>query len=219
MSLARVKALKKFVEEIFRKEQEDRNPNRPRKGDVIRVEPIRKPEDIQAIKNLLRDEPRNLAVFVMGINSALRGSDLLRIRYCDVEGLKPGDTFIMREKKTKKKRVVSVNQASYEAIQSYLKVRPETSPDAPLFLSRTGQERALTVSSLNALVKKWGKEVGIRDNLGSHTLRKTWGLHQRLNGISIATLMQIYNHSTQKQTLSYLGISEEEVLEAFQNVI
>ena len=219
MSLARVKALKKFLEEIFRKEQIDRNPNRPRKGDVIKVEPIRKPEDIQAIKDLLKDEPRNLAMFVTGINSALRGSDLLRIRFCDVEKLKPGETFLMREKKTQKKRLVAINQATYEAIQNYLKVRPKTSPEAPLFLSRTGHEKAITVSSLNALVKLWGQQVGIRENLGSHSLRKSFGYHQRMKGISIPTLLVIFNHSSQKQTLDYLGINEEEIIEAFQNVI
>ena len=217
MVFQRIKALKKLIEQSF--ESEDRNPNRPKKGDVIRVEPIRRPEDIQAIKELLKDEPRNLAMFVFGINTALRASDILRTRLCDVENLKPGETFILREKKTQKKRLVAINQATYEAIQNYLKVRPKTSPEAPLFLSRTGHEKAITVSSLNALVKLWGQQVGIRENLGSHSLRKSWGFHQRKAGISTPVLMQIYNHSTQKQTLSYLGINEEEVLEAFQNVI
>lgn len=74
MSFARVKALKKFVEEMF--EKEDKNPNRPRRGDIIRVEPIRKKEHLEAIKELLKDEPRNLALFVFGINTALRASDI-----------------------------------------------------------------------------------------------------------------------------------------------
>ena len=217
MVFQRIKALKKLIEQSF--ESEDRNPNRPQKGDIIRVEPIRRPEDIQAIKELLKDEPRNLAMFVFGINTALRASDILRTRLCDVENLKPGETFILREKKTQKKRLVAINQATYEAIQNYLKVRPKTSPEAPLFLSRTGHEKAITVSSLNALVKLWGQQVGIRENLGSHSLRKSFGYHQRMKGISIPTLLVIFNHSSQKQTLDYLGISEEEVVEAFQNVI
>ena len=183
------------------------------------MEPIRKIEDLQAIKDLLKNDPRNLALFTYGINTALRASDILRTRLCDVEDLKPGETFNLREKKTQKKRSVPINQASYEAIQKYLNVRPRTSPEAPLFLSRTGKERAITVSALNALVKLWGQKVGIRDNLGSHSLRKTFGFHQRKNGISIPTLMVIYNHSSQKQTLQYLGVNEQEVLEAFQNVI
>jgi integrase len=217
MSFARIKALKKFIEEAF--EKEDRNPNRPKKGDVIRVEPIRKKKHLEDIKELLKDDHRNLAMFAFGINTALRASDILRTKISDVEQLNPGETFILREKKTQKKRIVAINKATYEAIQGYLKVRPETSPDAPLFLSRTGHERAITVSALNALVKMWGRQVGVRENLGSHSLRKTFGYHQRIKGISIPTLLVIFNHSSQKQTLDYLGINEEEVLEAFQNVI
>jgi len=217
MSFARIQGLKKFVQHAF--EKEDRNPNRPKKGDVIRTEPIRKPEHLQAIKELLKNEPRNLAVFTFGINTALRASDILRTRLCDVQHLKPGETFTIREKKTQKKRPVALNEATYEAIQNYLRVRPETSPDAPLFLSRTGHEKALTVSSLNALVKKWGKEVGIRENLGSHSLRKSWGFHQRKAGTSVPVLMSIFNHSNQRQTLDYLGINEEEIAEAYRHVI
>ena len=211
MGFARIKALKKMIQDMFEKEKIDKNPNRPKKGDVIRTEPIRKPEDLQAIKELLKDEPRNLAVFTFGINTALRASDILRTRLCDVQHLKPGETFTIREKKTQKKRPVALNEATYKAIQNYLRVRPETSPDAPLFLSRTGHEKALTVSSLNALVKLWGRKVGIRENLGSHSLRKSFGFHQRKAGTSVPVLMSIFNHSNQRQTLDYLGINEEEI--------
>ena len=78
-----------------------------------------------------------------------------------------------------------------QPMKRFRTVRPETSPDASLFLSRTGHEKALTVSSLNALVKKWGKEVGIRENLGSHSLRKSWGFHQRKAGTSVPVLITL----------------------------
>ncbi|MFK7773292.1 MAG: tyrosine-type recombinase/integrase, partial [Saprospiraceae bacterium] len=75
------------------------------------------------------------------------------------------------------------------------------------------------VSYLNNLMKRWCKKVGIRENIGSHSLRKTWGLQQRLKGTGIPVLMVAMNHSNQRQTLSYLGIEEEELTEAFLNVI
>ena len=100
-----------------------------------------------------------------------------------------------------------------------LKVRPKTSPNAPLFLSRIGKEQAITVSYLNNLVKRWGKVVGVKENLGSHSLRKSFGYHQRLAGTSLPILVVAFNHSTQYQTLAYLGIEEEELTEAFLNVI
>ncbi|MFK7823726.1 MAG: tyrosine-type recombinase/integrase [Oligoflexales bacterium] len=78
-----------------------------------------------------------------------------------------------------------------------------------------GRDRAITASYLNNLVKRWGKKVGIKDNLGSHSLRKSFGYHQRLAGTSIPILMMAFNHSSQFQTLSYLGIEDEELTEHF----
>lgn len=57
-----------------------KNPNRPKKGSQTTVEPIRKPADIKNIKKLLQDSPRNLCLFVLGINTNLRASDLLKIK-------------------------------------------------------------------------------------------------------------------------------------------
>ena len=124
-----------------------KNPNHPKKGSIIRVNPIRKKEHIQAIKALLKNQPRNLALFTFGINTALRASDILQIKVDQVEGLKIGESFVIREKKTKKVRRVVLNKATHGAIKKYLKVRPKTSPNAPLFLSRIGKEQAITVSS------------------------------------------------------------------------
>ena len=196
-----------------------KNPNHPKKGSIIRVNPIRKKEHIQAIKALLKNQPRNLALFTFGINTALRASDILQIKVDQVEGLKIGESFVIREKKTKKVRRVVLNKATHGAIKKYLKVRPKTSPNAPLFLSRIGKEQAITVSYLNNLVKRWGKVVGVKENLGSHSLRKSFGYHQRLAGTSLPILVVAFNHSTQYQTLAYLGIEEEELTEAFLNVI
>ncbi len=55
-------------------------PNHPKKGQRITVDPIRNPEDIQAIKKLLAGESRNLLLFTMGINNGLRVGDLLNKR-------------------------------------------------------------------------------------------------------------------------------------------
>ena len=57
-----------------------RNQNRPKKGSQIKVDPIKKRKDIESIKKLLADNPRNSALFTIGINTNLRASDLLRIK-------------------------------------------------------------------------------------------------------------------------------------------
>jgi integrase len=68
------------------------------------------------------------------------------------------------------------------------------------------------VPTLNNLVKAWCQYVGINENTGSHTLRKTWGYHQRIRGnASIPILMVAFGHNSQSQTLEYLCIQSDEV--------
>ena len=132
------------------------------RGRITKVDPIRSPGQIASIKTLLKDSPRNLAIFTMGINTALRASDLLRVKLSDVEHLSPGEHFTIREKKTGKAKQVTLNKASYLAIKKYLKVRRKTHADAPLFLSRQGGNSSICVRQLNGLVKAWARECSIK---------------------------------------------------------
>lgn len=189
-------------------------------GRITKVDPIRSGEQIASIKKFLKDSPRNLAIFTMGINTALRASDLLRIKLSDVEHLSPGEHFTIREKKTGKAKQVTLNKASYLAIKRYLKVRRKTHADAPLFLSRQGGNSSICVRQLNGLVKTWAKECGIKGRFGSHSLRKTFGYMQRTQfKTDLPTLMVAFNHSSQFQTLTYLGVQADDVHAAFMNEI
>lgn len=192
------------------------------KGRSCSVQPIRKKRDIQAIKKLLHDNKRDLALFTMGINSALRASDLLRIRYTDVKDLRPGQSFEIREKKTAKKRLVTLNRNSHQALKAYLKVRIPTpdDPDIPLFLSQKGPYKGLTVATVHRKIKSWCQMINLSGNYGSHSLRKTFGYQQRVaHKVDIPTLMVCFNHSSQQQTLTYLGINSPEVHSVFMNDI
>lgn len=192
------------------------NLNHPKKGSQITVEPIRKLKDIKLIKKLLQDSPRNLCIFTLGINTNLRASDLLKIKAQDVYQKQAGDELYLREKKTKKKRRINLNQTSIETIQVLLSSATFKNDDY-LFKSRKKGE-ALTVPYLSRLVKTWCKEINLRGNYASHTLRKTWGFHQRFTfNVGIPELMVCFNHSSQRQTLDYLCIQPEEIRSVYKN--
>ena len=191
-----------------------RNQNRPKKGDQIKVDPIKKRKDIESIKKLLGDDPRNSALFTIGINTNLRASDLLRIKVGQVRDLKPGDEIELKEQKTGKSRRITLNKACVQAIQRLLASRPYADED----LLFTGQRGPLTVPSVHRLVKGWCRAINLKGNYGSHSLRKTWGFHQRVTfGVDIPRLMVCFNHSTQRQTLDYLCIQPEEIKDVYQN--
>jgi len=194
--------------------QKGQNFNRPLKGSEIKVEPIKDLKNIKAIKKLLSDNPRDLALFVVGINTNLRASDLLSITAGQVRNLQPMDEITLKERKTGKTRRISLNKACVEAINALLGSQPYTDSEA-LF---KGQRGTLTVPSVNRLVKSWCSSVNLKGNYGSHSLRKTWGYHQRVTfGKGLPELMVCFNHSTQRQTLDYLCIQPEEVKSIYEN--
>jgi integrase len=197
--------------------QKGQNTNHPTKGDAITVDPIRSPKDILLIKKMLAGNPRDFCLFAVGINTNLRASDLVKLTAGQVRHLKEGDNLPLREKKTGKARTITVNKNVVEAIQSLLLSGGYDDDSTPLFVSRKGN-RALTVPSVTRLVKEWCADIRLKGNFGSHTLRKTFGYHHRMAGTSIFELMELFNHSSQKQTLIYLGIQSDEIKSAYLRV-
>lgn len=187
-------------------------------GKTITEEPIK---DIQAIRrikdNLLSESARAYALFVVGINTAFRCGDLVGIKVGQVRGKLAGDEIVVKEEKTGKVRRVTLNEQTAFAIGRLLCETPDAQDDDQLF---TGQRGRLTVSYVNRLVKRWVKGVGLSGQYGSHTLRKTWGYHQRVTfKASIESLMVAYNHSSQRQTLTYLCIQPDEMRAIYANCL
>ncbi len=195
------------------------NSNRPAKGSHIKVEPIRKEKDIKLIKKILENKPLDLAIFTVGINTNLRASDLLQIKVKQVKGLKPGENIELREKKTDKVRRITLNASCIKVIQNLLRGNSKRYDSDEDFLLK-GKRGVLTVPAIHLKVKRWCREINLKGNYGSHTLRKTWGYHQHHTFKQpLPLLMECFNHSTQRQTLDYLCIQAEEIQSVYMNEI
>jgi integrase len=189
-----------------------------KKGTKVKVGPVRKQKDIKAISQLLQGKNRNLLLWVMGINNGLRANDLVRIRVDQVIRLKAGDVVNIVELKTGKDNVLVINKSVYRALQAYL---DEVNPDPAdfLFKSRKGNGH-ISSQSVGRLVKTWAAAINLKGNYGAHTLRKTWGYHQRVNhGVGFEILCKRYNHSSPSITMGYLGIESKEVYDILMNEI
>ena len=182
------------------------NGNHPAKGSSIKVGPIADLDAIRLIKEMLYlSNPMHYGLFVVGVNTNLRASDLVRLTHAQVKGIEVMGEIEVKEKKTGKVRRISLNRVCVDAIKR---------------LEGEGRLFPLTVSSVHRLVKGWCRKAGLKGNYGSHTLRKTWGYHQRVTfGVDLPTLMTCFNHATQRQTLDYLCIQPEEVRCVYENEI
>ncbi|MBU0991877.1 MAG: tyrosine-type recombinase/integrase [Proteobacteria bacterium] len=188
------------------------NQNRPAPGSQIKVEPIRKLKDLISIKKLLRDNPRNYAIFVLGINTHMTPGELIELKVGQVKNLEPNEQIEFMDEKSGKVKSYLLNKACTDAISQLLS-SGGFNDDDNLFKSQRGN---LIAPSLNRLVKKWCSALNIRGNYGSHTLRKTWGYHQHYTyGVDIQKLKICFNHSSVTQTREYLFIEDKNLDEIF----
>jgi integrase len=184
--------------------------NHPRLGSSTATDPIYTIEDVEKVKKLLRNRPRDYLFFIMGINNGLRAGDLLQLRAESFKNAKIGDIIRLKEQKRGKIREVMVNEAVKEALDRYFAAYNGT--NEYLFQSRKCQNQPITVSRANILVKSWCKQAGLRGNYGSHTLRKTYGtIRRKYYGQSWEVICKGYNHSDPKVTMRYLGVQDDEV--------
>jgi integrase len=179
------------------------------------VDPIRDEKKIKDMKTYLKGKNlRDYALFVVGINVALRISDLLKLTWSDVldENMKDFKAVRLIEGKTRKKRDITLNKTSQKALREFLDSLDTYGMDDYIFKSRERENKPLSRQQALNILKKAALAVGIKDdNVGTHTLRKTWGYHAWKKGFSPALIMETLNHSNLNVTKRYLGIRQDEI--------
>lgn len=184
-----------------------------------KVEPLRTRRDIKALRNLLWNKnPRDGLLFVLGINSGLRVSDLLSLCVGDVIAgngtrLQVAKTITLREQKTGKRRSFPLNDSARKALREYFTIESPTSTD-PLFPSRKrnekGERHAITRWTAWKKLKEAASNLGI-DSIGTHSMRKSFGYHLYKEGINITRIQAMLNHASPETTLAYIGITDDEL--------
>ena len=189
-----------------------------------KTQPIKEFEQINQLKDyfLEKGEIRNYVLVVLGLNTSLRISDLLTIRWKDVYNFKY-DTYrqhlTVLEKKTNKTNIVAINAAIVDALTLLRNTQQSIAPETYLFLSQKGNNRPITRNRAFCIIKEAADTLGFEDNIACHSLRKTFGYQAWKQGVQPALLMSIYNHSSYEITKRYLGINQDERDEVFLNIV
>lgn len=163
------------------------------------VQPIRDLEKIEEMKRRL--SPRDSFMFTLGINVGCRISDLLQLKVKDIQSK---NHLVIDESKTGKQKRFLLNRKMKEIINDYVK---NMKPNQYLFPSRKGVKPISRIQAYRIL-NKTAKEIGLEE-IGTHTLRKTFGYWFYKNTHDIAMLQEIFNHSAPSVTLRYIGINQD----------
>ena len=167
------------------------------------VQPIRDKKIIEQFKNeLLKSGYRDYMMFVIGINTGLRISDILNLKVSDV---RDKTHIVIIEQKTKKNKRFMINSMLKADIDKYI---DNMNHDDYLFSSRKGENKPISRVQAYRILNNVAKKLGI-DEIGTHTLRKTFGYWHYKQYKDVAILQDIFNHSAPSVTLLYIGINDD----------
>lgn len=229
-------AFQKYLNQIQANRSDAETPHNYKKGERQTVYPLKRQEDIINMANWLMENKskKYVLAFVLGINVGLRANELLSLRMnqlfwpdgsvrfiTDLEDTSDGIEIL--QSKTKKYRTIFLNAECKAALEWYFPVRGAClySEDF-LFSSREGG--SIHVDTLRKVLKDAAEACNIKQNVGTHTMRKTWGWHQyKYNcckaGMDITMLQRAFGHSSPEVTLRYLGITDEEDKALYHNMV
>src|SRR5690554_5849046 len=175
-----------------------------------------------AMKAVLKEKSlRNYLLFTLGINTGLRIGDLLRFKIADVldENGNIQKYLTIREQKTGKFNSFVLNRTARKAVQEYLQILGDYDLGWYLFKSQKGKNRPISRQQAYTILNEAARVVGIKERIGTHTLRKTFGYWARKNGVaSIEQLQEIFNHSSPAVTRRYIGFTQKEKNKIFEDL-
>lgn len=167
------------------------------------VEPIRDMDLVLDVADYLKvKNERDYLLFMFGIYTGLRISDILKFRVRDV---KDKDAIYIREKKTGKEKRFPVNEELKPIIANYIRGKRDYEF---LFKSPNFPNKAISRQQAYNILSEAGKTFGI-SAIGTHTLRKTFGYHMYQQTHDAVTIKEILNHSDISVTLRYIGINQD----------
>lgn len=212
-----------------------KKPNNCKTGERQTVYPIKTHKDIIAMANWLYEHKNNKYVlaFTLGINLGLRANELLDLKMNQVfspdgsvrlieDEEDTSDGIDIYQSKTKKLRTVFLNAACKDALEWAFPIKGAyLHSEEYLFPSREGG--AIQVGTFRKVLKEAAAACGLKQNIGTHTCRKTWGWHQyKYNSekanLDITMLQRAFGHSSPEVTLRYLGITDEEDKALYKNM-
>jgi integrase len=169
--------------------------------------------EVQRLEGILRADDsdtavRDLALLRVGIDSALRSSDVLRLTLRDLApngAISP--TFRVRQKKTGNPITCELLPKSIDALRAWLALNPAMMPGDRVF--------AICARQHNRIVHQWCRKLGLDVALyGTHSIRRTAPAHVYAHTKNIEVARQMLGHRSLGNTADYLNVRSEDVREA-----
>jgi len=179
---------------------------------MIAVEAVKSKGEIAVVETLLKKHHGQIYadIWKIGLNLSLRISDLLAIRYQDLDIDRR--EFSLVEGKTGKKRCIRLNDTAIRIINQRHKQYPS---DIYLFQVHSNRATGKPISrnSVSRAFKDAGDRIGLR--ISTHSMRKSRASAMFADGVPLERISRVLNHSHPAVTMRYLGITNKEVMDSY----
>lgn len=187
--------------------------------------PIKDKKVLEEFKNyyLKKENYRNYLLIVIGLNTALRISDILSLKWSDVYNFSANQFkshLELDEQKTGKHSSIALNSAAISALRCFIEHLPASAfcRENYIFTSQKSESRPIGRVQAYRIIKEAASQTGLEEHISCHSLRKTFGYFAYKSGTDSVMLMEIYNHSSFRVTQRYLGIRQDERDAVFMQV-
>ena len=172
-------------------------------------------KQIQTLRKVLVDNPRDLALLNVGVDSALRGGDLLSLKVSDLktDWGEIRDNFYVKMKKTSKNVLCELSNHSIDSLDRWIKVSNKDS-SAFVFTSLRGGSTPITTVQLRRIIKGWCDECGWDVSFfSSHSIRRTLPSEVYRQTKDLRSCQILLGHTNVGNTAHYLGVEEEDAFD------
>lgn len=176
------------------------------------VEPIKDKEVVRNIVIYFKEKnERDSILFLMGIYTGLRIGDILKLRIKEVKGKK---YLNIKDNKTNKTNRLEFNQELKKALDQYT---INKNPEEFLIKSKKGNNKPITRGQAYKILKQAANLYDM-DNIGTHSMRKTFGYHLYSQTKDIVQVQTALNHGDAAHTRRYIGIDSEIINKSIKNL-
>ena len=178
-------------------------------------QPIRSLDELTAFRSYYLNKEvnlRNYMLICMGLNTALRISDMLQLKWRNVDDFDRkhyAKHIVVCEGKTGKETRIAINNNLIEAFEMYMGSLKSVSGNDYIFTGKT-KGTHLSRSQAFRIITHVAEALNMENGISCHSLRKTFGYYAWKYGTPPAMLMEIYNHSSYEITKRYLGIKQDD---------
>ena len=186
------------------------------KGKIVGQKAPFKLKDIWALRVRLQMEHRvrELALFNLGIDSKLRGCDLVALKVRDVcHGDQMATRAIVMQHKTQRPVQFEITLATREALQAWIK-QAELKPEDFLFPSRLHDSPHISTRQYARILHRWVGDIGLDTTaFGTHSMRRSKASMIYKETKNLRAVQILLGHTKLESTVRYLGIEVDDALD------